>query len=359
MAKDIKVIVQKCLHCVATISGDEKPRPLGTQLHATKPNEILHFDFLYIGLSTDGKYQYLLLLKDDLSEYLWLVPCRTADTAATVGALMRWFAMFGVVVLWISDRGSHFKNNVVQRVQKELKAKHYFTTANCPWSNGTVESACKQVIRAFRAVLSELKMYAEEWPEVVNMVQSVLNNSLSTRLNKRTPMQVFTGNAKTTPLALVLKDDVPVSAPLDFIKAQKLMKAEKLSKAMTEIHAQVAEKATRDLKAAIQKHNDKTHVRSPIFQVGDYVLVAEHRKSGSSMLQVKWKGPRRVASVESDYVFVVENLPMKELKAAHATRLRFYKDKDLNVTAELSQAAEHNDHQLYVVSKILDARYNE
>jgi IS30 family transposase len=193
------------------------PRPLGTQLHATKPNEILHFDFLYIGLSRDGKHQYLLLLKDDLSGHLWLVPCRMDDAAATVDALMRWFAMFGVVLLWISDRGSHFKNGVVQRVQKEHKAKNHFTTANCPWSNGTIESACKKVIRAFRAVLSELKVYADEWPEVVNMVQSVLNNSLSTRLNKRTPMQVFTGHAETTPLALMLKDNVPVSAPLDFI----------------------------------------------------------------------------------------------------------------------------------------------
>jgi hypothetical protein len=63
--------------------------------------------------------------------------------------------------------------------------------------------------------------------------------------------------------------------------------------------------------------------------------------------------------VESDYVFVVENLLTKELKAVHATQFRFYNDKELNVTAELSQAAEHNDHQLYVLSKILDARYNE
>jgi hypothetical protein len=208
-------------------------------------------------------------------------------------------------------------------------------------------------------VLSELKMYADEWPEVANMAQSVLDNSLSTRLNKRTPMQVFTIHAETTPLALMLKDDVPVSAPLDFIKAQKLMEVEKLSKAMTGIHAQVAEKATRDRKAAIQKDNEKTHVRSPKCQVGDYVLVAEHRKSGVSKLQVKWKGPRRIASVESDSLFVVENLLTKELKAAHATRLRFYKDKDLNVTAKLAQAAEHNDHQLYVVSMILDARYDE
>jgi Integrase zinc binding domain len=253
MAKIVKVFVQNCLDCVATIPGDKVPRPLGTKLHATKPNEIRHFNFLYIGLSRDGGYQYLLLVKDDLSEYLWLVPCRTADAAAaaTVDALIRCFTVFNVVLLWISDRDSHFKNEVVQPVQKELKANHHSTTANCPRSNGTIESACKQVIRAFCAVLSELKICADEWPEVVNMVQSVLNNSLSTRLNKRTLMQVFTGHAETTPLALMLKDNVPVNEPLDFTKAQKLMEVDKMSKAMTEIHAQVVERATRDRKAAI------------------------------------------------------------------------------------------------------------
>jgi Integrase core domain/Integrase zinc binding domain len=337
MAKDVKVFAANCLLCVATVPGDKVPRSLGAQLQATKPNEILNFDFLYIGLSRCGKYQYLLSLKDDLSGYLWLVLCRTANAAATVDALMRWFAVFGVVLIWISERGSHFKIKVVRRVQKEFKAEHHFTTASCPWSNGTIKSACKQVIRAFRAGLSELKEYADEWPEVVNMVQSVLNNSLSTRLNKRTPMQVFTGNTETTPLALMLKDNVPVNALLEFIKAQKLMEVQKLSKAMTEIHAQVAEKATRDRKATIQKHKDKTHVRSSNFQVADYVIVAEHRKSGASKLQVKWKGPRRVASVESDYMFIVENLLTKALKAAHATHLRFYEDKDRNVKRRNTQ----------------------
>jgi hypothetical protein len=121
----------------------------------------------------------------------------------------------------------------------------------------------------------------------------------------------------------LLKDNVPVNTPLDFIKAQNLMVVEKLTKTMVEIHAQVVEKSTRDQKAAIQKQNDKTHVRPPEFQVVDYVLVAEHRKGGMSKLQVNWKGPHRVASVESDFVFVVENLLTKKLKAVHATRLRF------------------------------------
>jgi hypothetical protein len=58
------------------------------------------------------------------------------------------------------------------------------------------------------------------------------------------------------------------------------MEGEKLPKTMTETHAQVAEYDTRDRKAAIQNKNDKNRVRSPNFQVGDYMLVAEHRKSG-------------------------------------------------------------------------------
>jgi hypothetical protein len=184
------------------------------------------------------------------------VPYRTADATATVDALMRWLAVFGVVLLRIPDRGSHFKDEVVRRVKMELKAKYHFTTANFPWSNGTIESTCKQIRRAYCAVLSGLRMYAVEWLEVVSMVQSVLNNSLSTRLNKRTSMHAFTGFAQMISLALMLEDNVPVNAPLDFIKAQILMEVGKLSKAITEIDAQMAEKATRDRKAAAQKHDD-------------------------------------------------------------------------------------------------------
>jgi hypothetical protein len=99
------------------------------------------------------------------------------------------------------------------------------------------------------------------WLEVVNLVQSALKNSLSTELEKRTATQVLTGHAETIPLALMLRDNVPVNAPLDFIKTQKLTEIEKLSKDMSEIHKQVVVKTTRDRKADIQKHNDKTHVR--------------------------------------------------------------------------------------------------
>jgi hypothetical protein len=95
---------------IATIPGDKMPRPLDAQLHATKLNEILHLDFLYIGMARDGKCQCLQIPMEGLSGYLWLMLCRTADAAATVDVLMRWISVFGIVLLWISDRGIYFKN---------------------------------------------------------------------------------------------------------------------------------------------------------------------------------------------------------------------------------------------------------
>jgi hypothetical protein len=79
MAKDVKFFVENCLPGVATIPEDKVPRPLDMQLHAIKPNEILHFDFLYTGSSRNGKYRCILLIMDELSGYLWLVSCRVVS----------------------------------------------------------------------------------------------------------------------------------------------------------------------------------------------------------------------------------------------------------------------------------------
>ena len=80
-----------CLHCCRTLGGDIEPSPWGEALHASAPNEVIHFDFLFRGPAETGD-QYLLLLKDDLSSFLWLVPCANADTQATASALMDWFS---------------------------------------------------------------------------------------------------------------------------------------------------------------------------------------------------------------------------------------------------------------------------
>lgn len=46
---DVRDFVADCLLFVMSQSGLKVPSPLSLTLHATKPNEVLHFDSLFLG----------------------------------------------------------------------------------------------------------------------------------------------------------------------------------------------------------------------------------------------------------------------------------------------------------------------
>jgi hypothetical protein len=48
-------------------------------MHATKPNEIIHFDYLDMGKSVDDA-EYVLTVNEDFSNYVWLKQCEHADS---------------------------------------------------------------------------------------------------------------------------------------------------------------------------------------------------------------------------------------------------------------------------------------
>ena len=60
-----------------------------------------------------------------------------------------------------------------------LGARHRFSTAYVPWSNGTVESFCKEVLRVLHALSTEMRVPETDWPSVVPALQSIINNSPS------------------------------------------------------------------------------------------------------------------------------------------------------------------------------------
>jgi transposase InsO family protein len=159
-------------------------------LHATKPNQLLHFDFLFFGPSVEG-YVYILILKDCLSNYVWLRPCKEADGTIAMRVIVEWCAAFRIVHKWASDQGHHFCNTLMAAVAAELRVRYRFTTAYAPWAKGTVEVACRQTLKAFRKLCSDFKLSFQEWPEVLHVVQSVLNNASSSNLRGNCPLTVF------------------------------------------------------------------------------------------------------------------------------------------------------------------------
>jgi transposase InsO family protein len=122
---------------VATILSLRSPGPLGEAVHAERPNQVLHLEFLFMGPVTTGQ-KYILILKDDFSGFRMLHHCTNAESETTVTALMQWFTLFGVVPMWVSDGGSYFKNMIFAGVKCALHVSHHFTTAYYPWANGSV-----------------------------------------------------------------------------------------------------------------------------------------------------------------------------------------------------------------------------
>jgi Integrase zinc binding domain len=102
MTEGTQLFLRNCIHCQSTSGPYRIPRPLMQTLHATVPNQLLHFEFLYIGPSISG-CTYVLILKDDHTNYAWIRPCKNADGDSAVRAILEWYSVFGIVHDWCSE----------------------------------------------------------------------------------------------------------------------------------------------------------------------------------------------------------------------------------------------------------------
>jgi hypothetical protein len=55
--------------------------------------------------------------------------------------VVHWFGLFGKAYRWVTGQGSYFRNTVFADLEHQFGMQHHFTTARCPWANGTVENA--------------------------------------------------------------------------------------------------------------------------------------------------------------------------------------------------------------------------
>lgn len=357
MPEDTKSFVASCLHCLSTTTAGTVPRPMAQTLHATEPNKLLHMDYLYIFPGVEG-YEYILVLKDDFSSYVRLVKCKSADAENTVQALQDWFATFGVVLHWVSDRGSHFKNEVVAALSEQNKASHRFTLAYAPWSNGTVEVVNREVLRILRALCSELRVAFKEWPSMVPIVQGVLNSASLPRLGNRSPLTAMTGLPADTPLASITAsgEEVPRHVDLTRLNCLRRERIEETLEALHRMHREVSEKQTANRKRQIDAHNAKTHVRPCNFSVGDYVLKGVLAGQRDSKLSLRWTGPFRVVQTLSNFVYVLQDLLSGDQEEVHARRIIFFRNSAYEVTEELLGHLKHQEGELHNVANFVGFR---
>jgi hypothetical protein len=246
-------------------------RPMGRQLQASTTRELIHFDFLKMTLSDDVQ-EYLLVMKDGFSGFVMLFPCQSCTTTATVEGLLAWFSIFGVANTWVSDRGTHFRNQVMTKLQRRLRVLHHFVTAGCAWANGTAERANREALRVFRTLLSEATLPHERWPELVPVVQATLNATASVSKGNRSPFEVMFGEPPPHPLDAVLGVDFGLDNGAD-----EITPSEAVALHCAELSAAL-EAMIPDVKAAQDRRHQANAARAehcplPNLELGDFVLV--------------------------------------------------------------------------------------
>ena len=199
LRKKVLNFMKSCLLCLQTKGGKIIPRPFGRTLQAQAPNEVLHFDYYYVGQSASGR-EYVLVLKDGLSHFVELVACSSTNSEVAVEALLDWFKRYGIVPTWVSDQPTHFRNEVMTGLAKKMRLCHHFVTAYCPWANGSVERVMRDLGTLFRLILSEFKLPFEHWPEVLPVIQYVLNQTPTESLHGHAAIQIFMGRDPSPPI---------------------------------------------------------------------------------------------------------------------------------------------------------------
>jgi hypothetical protein len=334
LAKDVKHYNNTCLHCVPTRGGTRIPRTLGLQIHGTTPNAVLHFDFVYIRAvpkSASHSYTWVLVLKDDYSRWVELVPATAADAYTAATALMDWMKRFGAAPIWVSDRGTHFKNQMVADIAERMLVDHHFTTAHIHYNNGTVERVMRELKATLVSLLRETKLDRDEWPRLLPAVQSALNQAPREPLGGLSAMEVFTGLKPQRALDVILRDNVPVNVAMHPVDADQIVANTKsLLSALDEMHKGIVTPDKRSHKS------NATPRKSPNWAVGDYVLIARVGSDSRDKTRARWMGPMRVVDAISDHVYTVQDLITNDTRDVHADRIRFYSDEHLDMTVELN-----------------------
>ena len=340
----VETFVKRCLHCLSCRAAKVKCL-LAEQMHASERNLVLHYDFLYVFK------KYVLVIKDDFSHYVELSVWDSADHFAVVEALLQWNARFGLRrgSVHVSDRGTHFKNNVCHELERMLGIDHRFTLAQTHYSNGTVEVVNRHILKILRTLRSEFKV--KDWESLIPAVQACLNLNKSPSLGDLSPTEVFTGLPVDDPVSVLFDraaDILHVCNPPDLIARR----TNELRLALERMHKDVDHIQRRHRNSRRKNRNRKRSL--PNYSIGDFVLV--HIEKPRSKPAARFDGPYRVTGTVSDHVYIVEHLLSQVRKHVHVERLQFFSVKD---NVHLQRIKEHvlfHKSDTYEVDKVLDIR---
>ena len=309
----VKRVHETCLHCTHTPNMIR--RQLGKLPHGTRPNEVLLSDYLKI-----GKDQYLLTIVDDFSRKLQLTYSNSANSETVAMALVKWKGRNGLQKDFIlcTDRGSHFTAKLIQKFSKYHPFDHRFSVVYAAFSNGAAESINKPIVKTLQSLCSQFQIDYDEWPLLVDVIVSVLNNRRNRERDDLSPLEIHCNRRigqgglfadysilEETSLLPMIRNG-KFREPLDWEETREFMK--KLESLIFEQDKYIFDLVELKRTLARERYTKKFNLARIGFGIGDLVLVSNFGTTrAKDKLKLRWNGPYVVLNVVGDRLFQVQD----------------------------------------------------
>src|SRR2546421_10624158 len=206
----------------------------------------------------------------------------------------------------LSDRGTHFRNKLVEELCEKFEIKHKLSAPYHPQTNGLVERFNRTLCEA----LAKVSEKENQWDEHIEQVLFAYRTTKHTT-TKKTPFFMTYGREAILPI-----DEMET--------LEKISKKESILKRifdminLTEERDEVRNTIRKSQENQKEKYDKKIKKETEL-NIGDKVLLkdAAKEKQWSGKLASKWKGPYYIHDKIGKGAYKLRTLDGKVLEASH------------------------------------------
>ena len=289
-----------------------------------QPLPVIPIPFYMVGVDIVGPLKctrqgnkYILVAIDYYTKYTEAIAMKNQEAETVVRALEDIFSRHGLPGVLLTDQGANFQSKLVKSMCQMFNIDQRRTTAYHPQTNGLCERFNQTLKALLRArVNKDQDNWDEELPNVL----------LSYRIAKQettgiSPFELLYGRQARLSFSACPSDglSIPTHGPGKYLENLRVRQEELRTAVSTRLEkAQERQKRGYDTRYKSVKADE--------FQVGDLVLLRDHRARGLSQ---KYKGPFQIVKVMNG-TYEIQSLHDNKCKIVNHNALKYY-NVDLQV----------------------------